>query len=312
MRILMPGGSGHVGHVVARYFAARGHEVRIVSRRPGASPWPVAPWSEFAQEVERADVVLNLAGRSVNCRYTEANRREILESRVETTRQIANAIAEARNPPKLWMNSSTATIYRHALDRPMDEATGELGGNEPNVRDTWRFSIDVARRWEQAFFERPLPSTRRIALRSAIIMSPDRGSAFDVLLGLVRKGLGGTSGPGNQFVSWVHEQDFARALDFLITREHLDGVVNVSSPNPLPNRDFMRDLRHAWGMHIGLPATAWMLELGAMFLKTETELVLKSRRVVPGRLLQEGFHFDYPSWPEAAADLVARWRRASS
>jgi uncharacterized protein len=312
MRIVVPGGTGHVGQVVARHFSAQGHDVCLISRGNAKSQWRVAQWSALAREIDGAQVVLNLAGRSVNCRYNEANRSEILDSRVETTRQIAAAIAQAGSPPRLWLNSSTATIYRHALDRPMDEDTGELGGKEPNVPDTWRFSIDVAKRWEQAFFERDLPATRRIALRSAMIMSPDRGSVFDVLLGLVRKGLGGTSGPGSQFVSWIHEEDFVRALDFLIAREDLDGVVNVSSPHPLPNRDFMRALRQAWGAPVGLPATAWMLEIGAVFLRTETELVLKSRRVVPGRLLAEGFEFRFPEWPQAARDLVARWRHASS
>ena len=157
------------------------------------------------------------------------------------------------------MNASTATIYRHALDRPMDEATGELGGNEPGAPDTWNFSIRVAKGWEEAFFSTPTPLTRKVAIRSAMTFSPDPGGIFDVLLGLVRHGLGGTSGSGRQFVSWIHEADFVRAIDLLIAREDFTGVVNLASPNPLPNRDFMRALRDAWGARFGLPASEWML-----------------------------------------------------
>ena len=186
----------------------------------------------------------------------------------------------------------------------MDEATGELGGNEPGAPDTWNFSIDVAKAWEAAFFATPTPRTRKIAIRSAMTFSPDRGGVFDVFSTLVRRGLGGPQGPGTQFVSWIHEADFARAIDLLIAREDLSGVINLASPNPLPNRDFMRALRDAWGMRIGLPVPSWMLGIGAVFLRTETELVLKSRRVVPGRLLAEGFEFSYPEWPAAARDLV--------
>lgn len=315
MRIAIPGGTGQVGRVVARHFHAAGHDVVVIARNPRTAAWRTAQWDgktlgEWAREIDGADIVVNLAGRSVNCRYNEASRREIMESRVGTTKLVGQAIAQARRPPRLWLNASTATIYRHALDRPMDEATGELGGSEPNAPEKWRFSIDVAKSWEEAFFASDAPSsTRKIALRSAVILSPDRGGIFDTLLGLVRRGLGGKSGSGRQFVSWVHDRDFARALDYLIQQEDIDGIVNIASPNPLPNDEFMAALRQAWGTKIGLPATAWMLELGAVFLRTETELVLKSRRVVPGRLLAHGFEFEFPEWPAAARDLVERWRK---
>jgi hypothetical protein len=208
----------------------------------------------------------------------------------------------------LWINASTATIYRHALDRAMDEATGELGGNEPGALDTWNFSIDVAKAWEEEFFSTATPRTRKLAIRSALTLSPDRSGVFDVLLGLVRRGLGGTQGSGDQFVSWIHEADFVRAIELLIAREEFEGVVNPASPNPLPNREFMRTLREAWGTRIGLPAPAWMIEIGTWMMRTESELVLKSRRVVPGRLLEAGFTFVFPEWPAAARDLVSRWR----
>ena len=313
LRIVLLGGSGQVGRVLTRHFHAARRDVVVIARKPGAAPWRIVQWDgatlgQWAGEIDGADTVINLAGRSVNCRYNAKNRREIKESRVNTTRLLGQAIAQSSRPPRLWMNASTATIYRHALDLAMDEATGELGGGEPDAPDTWRFSIDVAKAWEEAFFSSKTPATRKIALRSAMVMSPDRGGIFDTLLGLVRRGFGGASGSGKQFVSWVHEQDFVSALDYLASHEDIEGTVNVASPIPLPNREFMFTLRKAWGAKIGLPATEWMLEIGAVFLRTETELILKSRRVIPGRLLAHGFRFEFPEWPQAARDLVDRWR----
>ncbi|MEA2655825.1 MAG: uncharacterized protein QOI23_1190, partial [Chloroflexota bacterium] len=248
-------------------------------------------------------------GRSVNCRYNPRNRTEIMESRIATTHLVGEAIATSSKPPELWMNASTATIYPHVFDRTMDDiGGGELGGSEPGLPSTWRFSYDVAKSWERAFFEAATPNTRKIALRSSMIMSPDRGGVFDTLLNLVRLGLGGSAGSGRQFMSWVHDVDFGRALDFLIARSDLEGPINITSPNPVPNGEFMAALRRAYGAPIGLPATAWMLEIGAVFLRTETELILKSRRVVPRRLAEAGFTFELPEWSGAAADLVRRWR----
>jgi uncharacterized protein (TIGR01777 family) len=256
-------------------------------------------------------VLINLAGRSVNCRYNQNNRQEILESRVLSTRILHQAIATLEHPPAVWLNASTATIYRHALDRPMDEATGELGGDEAGAPDTWNFSIQVAKAWEEAFFSTPTPGVRKVALRSAMTFSADRGGVFDVFLNLVRHGLGGTTLPGTQFVSWIHEIDFIRSVEFLIDRGDLTGAVNLASPHPVPNREFLCVLRRAWGARVGLPTTPWMLEVGTFLLRTESELVLKSRQVVPRRLLEAGFQFDYPTWPEAAQDLVARWKKAN-
>jgi len=313
MRVVITGGSGQIGQILARAFQSEGVGVAVVARHVQPAPWPTIVWDglhlgEWSRELDGADVVINLAGRSVNCRYNQANRREIMDSRVVSTRLVGEAIAQASQPPKLWMNASTATIYRHAMDRPMDEVDGEIGGNEPDLPSAWRFSYDVATSWERTFFAAATPHTRRVALRSAITLSPDRGGVFDTLLQLVRLGLGGSNGSGRQFVSWVHEVDFVRAVEFLIGREDLDGCVNIASPNPLPNRDFMAALRRAYGAPIGLPATAWMLEIGAVFLRTETELILKSRRVVPRRLVDAGFAFQFPDWMSAAGDLVQRWR----
>jgi len=314
MKIVIPGGSGQVGGILARHFHARGESVTVFSRSPNRpAPWRVIPWDgvtlgPWVAELEESDVCINLTGRSVNCRYGDANRREIYESRVRSTRLLNEIIGSLHRGPRLWVNASTATIYRHSLDRAMDE-NGDLGGNEPGAPDTWNFSIGVAKAWENAFFSGAMPLTRRIAIRSAITLSPDRGGIFDVLLGLVRHGLGGAQGQGTQFVSWVHENDFARALDFLIGQEELSGVVNIASPHPVPNRDFMRTLRDAWGTRLGLPSPRWLIEVGTWLMRTESELVLKSRQVVPGRLLGAGFRFQYAEWPGAARDLVARWRQ---
>jgi uncharacterized protein (TIGR01777 family) len=314
-RIVLVGGSGQVGTVLARHFHEQGFDVVVIARGQATAPWRTTPWDgatmgAWADEIDGADVVINLAGRNVNCRYTEANRREILDSRVQTTKLVGEAVARAKNPPPLWMNMSTATIYRHAFDRPMGEATGELGGNEPDAPASWKFSITVAQAWEDALFSAHAPTTRKVALRSAMVMSPDRGGVFDTLLRLVRFGLGGASGSGKQFVSWIHDLDFLRSIDYLIQNPSLDGAVNLSSPEPLPNSEFMADLRRAWGIGVGLPASSWMLEAGAIFLRTETELILKSRRVVPRRLLDHGFRFEFANWPAAAKDLVTRWRKS--
>ncbi len=302
----MVGGSGHVGAALSRWFSKKGDHVRILSRRDPSAAWDgrsLGPWSAWLDET---DVLINLAGRSVDCRYHQENRRQIMDSRVFSTRILGQALAAAKRPPRVWLNASTATIYRHALGRPQDEATGELGGNEPGAPSAWNFSIDVAKSWEYELFAPSLPFTRRVALRSAMTMSPDAGSIFDVLRTLVRLGLGGTIASGRQYISWIHEFDFCRAVDFLIEREDLDGPVNLTSPFPLPNREFFRVLRQAAGQPIGLPATSWMIEIGAFFLRTESELVLKSRWVLPTRLLESGFHFDYPHWPQAAQELLFR------
>ena len=313
MKIVIPGGSGQVGHILARHFHAHGHAVTVLSRRPRPAPWREIYWDgaapgEWVGELEASDVCINLAGRSVNCRYHAANRRSIYESRVTTTRLLNAVIASLARPPRVWLNASTATIYRHVLDRPMDEDTGELGGNEAGAPDTWNFSIAVAKAWEDAFFSAATPRTRKVAMRSALTLSPDRGGIFDVLLGLVRHGLGGRHRSGAQFVSWIHEADFARAVETLIAREEFSGVVNLAAPNPLPNADFLRDLRRACGAHIALPCPGWLIEIGTFLMRTESELVLKSRRVVPGRLLAAGFEFQFPQWPAAARDLVSRRR----
>jgi uncharacterized protein (TIGR01777 family) len=314
MKIVIPGGSGQVGTVLARAFHKDGHDVSVLSRRPAAEPWRTVAWDgetlgDWVAEFEGADAVINLAGQSVNCRYSDQNRRIIKDSRIKSTRVVGDAILQAWKPPRVWLQASTATIYAHRFDAPNDEANGIIDGSEPDAPDTWRFSIDVATSWERACNESPAPNTRKVLMRSAIVMNPDPGSPFSTLLELVKFGLGGSAGDGRQYMSWIHDQDFTSAVLWLIEHDELEGPINLAAPNPLTNSEFMSILRSAWGMPFGLPATEWMLELGALILRSETELILKSRRVVPTRLLQSGFEFRFPDWAGAAKALCDRARQ---
>ena len=313
MKLIIPGGSGQIGMILARALHERGDEVIILSRSPQHAPWRVVKWDaqtlgDWAAEIDGADVVINLAGRSVNCRYNTENRKLIIDSRVKSTQVVGEAIARASTSPRVWLQASTATIYAHTYDKANDETTGVIGC-DANAPDAWRFSNDVVTSWERAANEANTPNTRKVLLRSAMVMSPDRGGVFDTLLRLVRFGLGGRSGTGRQYISWIHDRDFVQSILWLIEHDELDGAVNLTSPNSLPNDQFMKALRKAWGIRAGLPATDWMLEIGAFLLRTETELILKSRRVAPGKLLESGFPFQFPEWNDAARDLCERWRR---
>ena len=313
LRIVLAGGSGHLGGLLRRHFSSQGHLVRVLSRRrdvvdANAVWWDGLNPGEWVTELDGSDVLINLSGRSVDCRYTAVHRWEIMESRVRSTQVLGDAIARLEKAPRVWLNASTATIYRHEFVRDMNESSGAIGGAESNSAPSWNFSIEVAKRWEEALWACQTPDTRKVALRSAIVMSPERGGAFDVLLRLVRFGLGGAIGDGRQYVSWVHDTDFVRAVDHILSREQLTGAVNITSPGPIPNSEFMRTLRNAWGTPFGLSAPLPLLELGTLLLRTESELVLKSRRVVPQRLVEDGFHFQFANWTAAARDLVARWK----
>jgi uncharacterized protein (TIGR01777 family) len=314
MKIVIPGGTGQVGAILSKAFLGQGHDVVVLSRG-GTSAARIAAWDgrtlgAWAGELDGADVVINLAGRSVNCRYTEANLAAMMSSRVDSTRVVGEAIAAAARPPRAWLQMSTATIYAHRFDAANDERTGQIGGSEPDAPAYWKRSIDIAQAWERTQHDAATPHTRKVALRTAMVMSPDRDGIFDVLLRLTRLGLGGAIAGGHQFLSWIHDRDFTRAIELLIARDDLAGPVNLTSPNPLPQREFMAALRAAWGTRIGLPATRWMATIGAFLLRNDTELTLKSRRVVPTRLVDAGFEFAFPDWPAAAVDLAQR-RRAS-
>jgi NAD dependent epimerase/dehydratase family enzyme len=328
LRIVIPGGSGQVGRMLAGYFQQRGHHVTVLTRGPYSAPWQTVHWDAeqegpWTETLEGADACINLAGRSVNCRYTAAHREAIYNSRIRSTRLLNHVIARLANPPRVWLNASAATIYKRAVnaygvDFAQDEATGVASSHahaakaEPLVKRWLKrqdFISRVAKDWEAVFFAGETPRTRKVALRSGIVLSPESGSVFAVLSNLVRAGLGGTQGNGRQFVSWIHETDYARAVEFLIAHEELDGPFNMTAPNPLPNRAFMAALREAWDVPNGLPAPSLFIKLGAFFLRTEAELVLQSCCTVPGRLLDAGFEFEYSEWPEAAQDLVRLWRQ---
>lgn len=316
LRIVLPGGSGLVGNLLANFFQQRGHHVTVLTRSPFTAAWHTVHWDgehvgSWVESLDGADVCINLAGRSINSRLTARTREELYHSRIHSTRLLGAVIGQLTRPPRVWLNASAATIYRHSIDLPMDEYSGEIGGNElissrRRAPRKWDFYVRLSQEWEKALFSAPTPHTRRVALRIPVVMSPN-GGAFTALLNLVRFSLGGTQGNGQQYVSWIHALDFARAVEFLIAHDEIEGPVNMASPNPVPNREFMAALREAYGMPNGLPAPAPLLELAALIMRTETELILKSRRVIPARLRDAGFHFLFPDWPQAAEDLVVQW-----
>ncbi len=310
-RIVLAGGSGFLGQALARHFLKKQCEVVILTRFPQPVSsgirqvvWDATTPGPWQVELECAYTVVNLTGKSVNCRYYARNRQEILASRVDSTRVIGEAISRCTTPPEIWLNASTATIYRHTFRAPWDES----GQIEPTPEAKDAFSLEVAQAWEQTFVEAQTPGTRKVALRTAMVLGMGKNSVFPVLRRLVRLGIGGKMGTGNQFVSWVHETDFCRAVEWLLTHDDIHGPVNIAAPNPLPNREMMETLRHICGVPFGLPAATWMLEAGALFLRTETELIIKSRRVIPGRLLKSGFQFQFSTIREAFEDLCKQGR----
>lgn len=301
--IIIPGGSGFLGNYLANFYSKKGYKVTILSRsfRPSKGNVFYVKWNgETLEEAwtstfEDATAVINLAGRSVDCRYTKFNKKQILESRTHSTKVIGEAIANCQNPPKVWLNSSTATIYRYSEDKEMTESTGELGDN---------FSVNVAKAWEATFQSMETPKTQKVAMRVSIVLGKN-GGAMTPILNLTKFGLGGKQGSGQQFISWIHIDDFARATDWLIQNKKT-GIINVVSPKPVRNQDFMELLRKVYGIPFGLPAAKWMIEIGAFFMRTESELVLKSRQVVPERLLKEGFQFNYTTLKAAFEEIVSK------
>jgi uncharacterized protein len=314
-RVVIAGGSGFVGRLLSKSLVAGNWEVVVLTRSPGAAGsairqvhWDGATPGHWARELETTDALVNLAGRSVNCRYNQQNRREILESRIQSTRALGEVISRCRHPPRVWLNASTATIYKHTFDREMDEATGEIGAT-PEAKDA--FSIQVAKAWEETFFEAPTPATRKVALRTAMVFADDHGGVYRTLRSLTRWGLGGAIAGGRQFISWIHEADFCHAVMWLIDRDDFSGPVNVASPNPVTQSEMMRIIRGTCGAPFGLPATRSMLEVAAFVHRTEAELIIKSRRVVPGRLLAAGFEFRFPMMEDAVQEIEQRVRHSA-
>lgn len=309
-KLILAGGSGFLGGELAEHFSARGWEVVVLTRSPKSRTnsarevaWDAATIGDWSRELEGATAVVNLTGRSVDCRYTAKNRREIMDSRVNSTRVVGQAIALCKTPPRVWLNSSTATLYQHTFGKPHDESSCEMD-SATDAKDA--FSVEVAQAWERTLVEAKTHKTRKVALRTSMVLGLGRNSVFPVLRRLTNLGLGGRQGCGKQFVSWIHVEDFCRAIEWIITHEDLSGPINQCAPNPLPNADMMKVFRDVCRMPIGLPATEWMLEIGAFFLRTETELIFKSRRVVPGKLLASGFQFRFPNFREAIQNLESK------
>ncbi len=296
-RLLIAGGTGFLGQSLEAYFQQRGDQVTILTRNPRADNhrrWNGESLGAWTAEIEEADVVINLTGKSVDCRYTEANRAEILRSRVASTQVLGQAIAAADRPPAVWLNASSATIYVHADHQRMTEASGIIGDD---------FSMSVCQAWEEAFFGFDLPETRQVALRTSIALG-NGGGAFPKMKTITRLGLGGRQGSGEQWMSWIHITDFCRAIAHIIHHEDIKGPINVTAPCPMRNRIFMRHLRAARGVPVGISQPVALLELGAWLLGTETELLLKSRNVHPERLLASGFEFQFTSAEEAIHNLA--------
>jgi len=298
-KLIIAAGTGFLGNVLIDHFKDKVQEIVILTRGKATVKnniryvsWDAKTMTGWERELEGADVLINLAGKSVDCRYTESNKNEIMASRVDSTVILGKAIQQCSNPPAQWLNSSTATIYRHSTDKQMDEATGEIGHD---------FSMNVAKMWERSFFEAANPRTKKTALRTSIVLGK-KGGAFIPLKRLAQLGFGGRQGSGNQFVSWIHEKDFARAVEFIISTK-MEGAVNVVSPAPVRNAQFMATLRTAVKMPIGIPIPEALLKIGAKIIDTETELVLKSRNVIPARLIQSGFIFEHSNLATALASL---------
>jgi uncharacterized protein (TIGR01777 family) len=291
-KVILAGGTGFIGNFFEEKFKELGYDVKIISRNPSHISWDDK--AAIKDTLEGADILINLAGKSVNCRYHEENKKEIIESRIRTTTILGESILACDTPPEIWFNSSTATIYRHAEDRPMTEENGEIGSG---------FSVEVAKAWEQAFFSFELPKTRQIALRIAIVLGKN-GGVMTPYKNLVKLGLGGVQGSGKQKFSWIHVEDLFQIVLFLRDREDLSGVFNCSAPNPISNRELMKALRSQMNAPFGIPTPKWMLEIGSIMIRTETELVLKSRWVIPERLEKEGFSFTFKSIEETLEDIL--------
>lgn len=313
-KIIIAGGSGFIGEEMIKYFG-KNNQLVILTRKLKQSKnnrneysgltesdlknttyheWDIKTTGSWQIEFEDADIVINLAGKSVNCRYTEKNKNEILNSRIQTTKAIGEAIARTVNPPQLWINASSATIYRHATDHAQDEYKGEIEND---------FSVQVCKQWEETFYHSHTPYTRKIALRMAITIGP--GGVMIPYFNLLKFGLGGKQGNGKQMYSWVHVEDTCRIIEWLYEHKELEGTFNCSSPYPVTNDLFMKTLRSVTKTKIGLPAFEWMLKMGSLLIGTETELVLKSRWVIPTRLIENGFEFKYPELQKALQNVIS-------
>ncbi|HEX6893234.1 MAG TPA: TIGR01777 family oxidoreductase [Chryseolinea sp.] len=300
-KVILAGGSGYIGSLLVSFYSEKATEVIVLTR--GASMlkgnvrfvhWNGKDAGDWAKDLEDADLLVNLTGKNVNCRYNQKNKDEILSSRIDATAALGKALEQLINPPRVWIQSASATIYRHAEDRPMDERTGEVGSG---------FSVDVCKQWERTFWEQKAPATRKVLLRIGIVLGKS-DSALPRLLNLARLGLGGRQGSGKQYMSWIHEADVVSAIHWIYSHEEITGTFNCTSPQPLTNADFMRTLREACMVPFGIPMPGWLLNLGAVIIGTETELIVKSRWVLPSKLITAGYVFQFPDLRSALQDLL--------
>jgi len=291
-KIVIAGGTGFIGKYLASGFKKLGYEVIIISRNAKNVNWENE--KGIVEALENSELLINLAGKSVDCRYTEKNKAEIFRSRLETTRILGEAVLKCENPPELWINSSTATIYRHAIDRPMTEANGEIGTG---------FSVEVATLWEKSFFSFHLPKTRQVALRMAIVLGKD-GGVIKPFVNLVKMRLGGKQGSGRQMFSWIHIEDLFDIILFFQSHKELNGFFNCSAPNPVDNITLMKTFREVMNINVGISSPEWLLKIGAFIIRTEPELLLKSRWVIPEKLNQKGYIFKYSTIDKALVNIL--------
>jgi hypothetical protein len=299
-KLIIAAGTGFLGQVLINHFQNKFDQIVIFTRGKSKEEngikyvnWDARKLSGWETELENATVLINLAGKSVDCRYTKVNKKEILLSRIESTKILNKAVLQCKNPPKHWLNSSTSTIYRFSLDKQMDEINGEIGND---------FSMNVAQSWEKAFFKYDTPKTLKTAMRTSIVIGK-KGGAFIPLKTLAKAGLGGKQGKGNQYISWIHEIDFAKSIEFIV-QQKMTGVINIVSPTPITNADFMKKLQKAVGQFIGIPMPTFLLKIGSFIIRTETELVLKSRNVIPKKLIENGFKFEFSNIDNAFKNLL--------
>lgn len=314
-KIILAGGTGFIGQEMIKHFGKENKIIVLTRQLNNATnnrnhyysltaadlqnvrfvKWDGCNIDNWVKELEGADILINLAGKSVNCRYNETNKKEIFDSRTKSVKVLGSALKKCSTPPLLWINASSATIYRHATDKPQDEYIGEFHND---------FSVQVCKLWEETFYGQSTPSTRKVALRMAITLGT--GGVLIPYFNLLKFGLGGKQGNGKQMYSWVHIEDTCRMIEWIYDNTEIKGTYNCCSPNPVPNETFMALLRKETGHSLGLPAYTWMLKIGAPLIGTETELVLKSRWVVPTKILETGFQFKYPLLEDAFADIISK------
>lgn len=300
-KAIIAGGTGFMGQALIDTLKDHFRQIIVLTRgearRDGKVKfvnWDAKNVGRWSSEFEGADLIVNFCGRSVDCRYNEKNKQAIIKSRVESTLALGAAAIVAFNPPKVWINAGSATIYEHAEQQVMTEDEGIIGHG---------FSVDVCKKWEETFNDTPVPGTRKVLFRFALVLGK-KGGVLQRLLQIGRFGLAGTCGRGNQKVSWVHETDFLNMMLFALKNEQIEGTYNCTSPHPVRNGYFMRAIREAAHFPFAIPLKKWMLDIGARIMGTEVELLLKSRNVVPKKMLEAGFKFRFPYVTSALKDLV--------